>query len=170
MNKIILVDSMDNAVGRIEKTRAHQGKGRRHRAFTAILKNDKGEVLLTRRSLKKALWPNFWDLSFSSHPWAGERLKTACQRRAKQELGIDVKRFKEVLSYEYHRRWRKLLSEWEINHILLAEYNGGLKVNSNEISEWKWMGWKKVLVWIKKKPEDWAPWVKIALEKGLKKL
>ena len=165
MKYLILINKKDQEISRVSKIEAHLGKGKRHRAFTAILKKDKGEVLLTRRSLKKPLWPTFWDLSFSSHPWAGEELKAACQRRARQELGIGVKGFKEVLSYEYHKRWSELFSEWEINHILLAGYNGRLKVNQEEISEWKWMEWEKALAWIKKEPEVWAPWAKIIIKK-----
>jgi len=165
MKKLILVNQKDQKIGEAGKIEAHLGKGKRHRAFTAILKNDQGEILMTKRSLKKPLWPTFWDFSFSSHPWVDEELEVACQRRAKQELGIKVKGFKELLFYQYHKRWSELFSEWEINHVLLAGYSGKLKPNPEEISEWKWLEWDQVLAWVKKEPRIMAPWVVIAIKK-----
>lgn len=167
MKKLILVDENDQKIGRLGKMEAHLGRGRRHRAFTAILKNNNNEILLCKRSLKKPLWPAYWDLSFSSHPWVGETLEQACERRAGEELRIEIEieKVKIIISYEYHKKWNEVFSEWEINHILLARYNGELKSNPDEISEWKWMEWDKAVEWIKKNPKIIAPWVKIAVEK-----
>ncbi len=57
---LILVDAHDNQVGLGRKIDVHLGDGQRHRAFTAILINDKKQILMVQRSLKKPLWPTFW--------------------------------------------------------------------------------------------------------------
>jgi isopentenyl-diphosphate Delta-isomerase len=165
MKNLILVNKNDKQIGQIRKLEAHLNDGQLHRAFTAILQNDKDEILLTQRSLKKPLWPTFWDGSFSSHPWDGEALEIACSRRAYEELGIKVNNFKKLFSYEYHIRWNEIFSEYEINHILLGKYNGSLKLNSEEISNYKWLSWQQVLDWIKKEPEIMASWWAMAVEK-----
>jgi len=162
---LTVVTKGDIEVGAVDKLQAHLGKGTLHRAFTAILVNDKKEILLTKRALQKPLWPTYWDGSFSSHPWVGESLEAACERRAKEELGIEVAGFKDLFSYYYQVRWNSLFSEHEINHILLSRYNGELKPDREEVSEWKWLSWEKVTDWVKKEPEVMAPWWIMAVEK-----
>jgi isopentenyl-diphosphate delta-isomerase len=160
--KLILVDHQDRPVGEIGKLEAHLGMGQRHRAFTAILRNDKDEVLLTKRSLKKPLWPTFWDLSFSSHPWVGESIEQACKRRAQEELGIKVSGFKRLFNYDYQVSWSDLFSECELNHILLADFSGTVVNNPEEISDWQWVKWGKCIA-EKRNPDFFAPWVTKAL-------
>ena len=50
---VILVDKNDNPIGLEEKVKCHLPNGKLHRAFTALLFNKKGELLLTRRSQTK---------------------------------------------------------------------------------------------------------------------
>lgn len=181
MKYLILIDKNDRRTGEVGKIEAHLGRGRRHRAFTAILRNKNGEILTTRRSLKKPLWPTFWDVSFSSHPWVGESLEEACVRRAKEELGIKIEKVKRLFKYEYHRRWSEAFSEYEINHILLVEYNGKLELNPEEISECKWLKicdlkdeiFRQCSIpkdgqagQVGKKAEIFAPWAQIAMSNG----
>ena len=139
------------------------------REFSAggIVFNKKGEVLLTKRSLKKPLWPTYWDLSFSSHPWVGENLEEAGRRRAKEELGIKVKGFKDLFSYNYQSGWSDLFSEHEVNHILLATYTyaGVIKPNLDEIGEFFWLGWEQIEPWVNEHHNQVAPWVTLSLRK-----
>lgn len=160
--KLILVNQQDKPIGETDKLAAHLGKGKRHRAFTAILQNKQGKILLTHRSLKKPLWPTFWDFSFSSHPWVGESLEVAACRRGQEELGIIVTGFRDLLAYEYHAQWSKVFSEWEINHILLGQFAGKLKPDHEEISDFQWLSWGKAVEWLKTNREEVAPWTLLA--------
>ncbi|PIP52739.1 isopentenyl-diphosphate delta-isomerase, partial [Candidatus Beckwithbacteria bacterium CG23_combo_of_CG06-09_8_20_14_all_34_8] len=107
---IILVNHKDEAIGETTIINSHLGEAKLHRAYTVILRNNKGEILLTKRSLKKPLWPTYWDGSFSSHPRVGETLEQSCERRAKEELGIEVKDFKDLFNYSYHIKWNTVFS------------------------------------------------------------
>jgi isopentenyldiphosphate isomerase len=51
--KVVLVDKKDNKIGLEEKTKAHLKQGKLHRAFMVFILNEKGEILLQRRSEKK---------------------------------------------------------------------------------------------------------------------
>jgi isopentenyl-diphosphate delta-isomerase len=156
--KLILVDLKDQSIGKASKLDVHLGKGTLHRAFTTIIQNEKNEFLLTKRSLKKPLWPTYWDLSFSSHPWEDEDLKTACLRRAKEELGISLDDCKEISSYHYQISWSDIFAEHEINHILHTKYYGNLNLNPEEISDYKWLTFDKLQTFLKDN-EYIAPWV-----------
>ena len=52
MEKVILVDEQDKAIGAMDKMEAHR-RGILHRAFSILIFNSKGEVLLQKRSKNK---------------------------------------------------------------------------------------------------------------------
>ena len=58
---LILVDENDNPIGLEEKVKCHLPNGKLHRAFTALLFDNDGKLVLTRRSPSKMLWPGDWD-------------------------------------------------------------------------------------------------------------
>ena len=47
-------------------------KGYWHRAVYAFIIDDKGNVLLQKRSASKKLWPNLWDVTVGGHVDSGE--------------------------------------------------------------------------------------------------
>ena len=52
---VILVDGNDNPIGKEEKVKCHLPDGKLHRAFTALIFNKEGKLLLTKRSDSKML-------------------------------------------------------------------------------------------------------------------
>ena len=65
-------------------------KGLWHRAVYGFIFNNKGDVLLQKRSANKKLWPNLWDVTAGGHVLAGEFGSQALIREIREELGIDV--------------------------------------------------------------------------------
>lgn len=65
-------------------------KGLWHRAVYAFIIDDKGNVLLQKRSRNKKLWPNLWDVTVGGHVASGEFGRQALIREAKEEIGIEV--------------------------------------------------------------------------------
>jgi len=166
MNKnLILINQGDSQIGETDIVDAHLYDGKLHRAFTAILQNKKGEILLAKRSLKKPLWPTYWDGSFSSHPRVGETLEAACERRVFEELGVKAYNFKNLFSYTYHIKWNVVFSEWEINHILIADYDSvDLEPDPDEVSEYQWMAWEEAIKFSMDKYNQVAPWWVLAVK------
>jgi hypothetical protein len=81
--QIIVVDEDDNVIGEEDKEKCHDGDGILHRAFLAMVFNRAGELLLTRRSMSKKLWPQYWDGTVASHTVRGEDYEQASRRRLK---------------------------------------------------------------------------------------
>ena len=50
---VILVDQNDNPIGKEDKVKCHLPNGKLHRAFTALIFNGEGKLLLTKRSESK---------------------------------------------------------------------------------------------------------------------
>ena len=95
---VIQVNENDTVVGPVSKVQAHRGAGTYHRAFSLLLFNTKGEMLLQQRSSDKVTFPNVWATLAASHPLQKEEemeeseamgVKRAAVRKLEQELGID---------------------------------------------------------------------------------
>ena len=85
-DSLILVDAADRAVGQLSKSRCHEGKGVLHRAFSLLIFNAAGDLLIQQRSPAKRLWPMYWSNSCCSHPRSGEDMESATRRRLREEL------------------------------------------------------------------------------------
>lgn len=59
MDQVILVDADDNEIGTMEKMEAHR-KGALHRAFSVLVFNSKGEMLLQKRAKNKYHSAGLW--------------------------------------------------------------------------------------------------------------
>ncbi len=58
---VILVDENDKKIGIEEKVKSHLPNGKLHRAFTALIFDKNGKLVLTKRTSSKMLWPGEWD-------------------------------------------------------------------------------------------------------------
>lgn len=161
---LILVDKNDNPIGLEEKMKCHLPNGKLHRAFTALLFDKEGKLVLTRRSPSKMLWPGDWDGTVASHPRKNETYISSAERRMPEEIGISCK-FDYLFKFEYHVPYKNIGSENEICGTLLGLIENSCKFNlvENEISEIKWISPKQLMDELQKNPEIYCPWMIIAL-------
>ena len=78
--------------GKVESREKCHKEGLWHNAVALFIINSKGQVLLQKRSSKKKLWPNMWDITGGGHVLAGEFGFQAIIREMKEELGIDLEK------------------------------------------------------------------------------
>ncbi len=136
---LILVDAADRAVGWSSKTRCHEGRGLLHRAFSVLIFNGSGELLIQQRAPSKRLWPLYWSNSCCSHPRAGETVETAAQRRLREELGVNCDlRF--LFKFEYQAQFDPTGAEHELCSVFIGQCTQPVKINHDEISAWRWIG------------------------------
>ena len=64
----ILVDENDNILGKDSKINCHINEGKLHRAFSVLLFNTSGELLIQKRAKEKITFPSIWANSCCSHP------------------------------------------------------------------------------------------------------
>lgn len=162
MEHVILVDKDDNAVGIMEKMEAHQ-KGLLHRAFSILIFNAKGEMLLQKRSKKKYHSGGLWTNACCSHPYPAEAMEDAVHRKLIQEMGIDVTpRF--AYTFIYKTNLDKNLIEHELDHVFIGNFNGTPTINKDEVEDWKFIDLKSLRNDIAQNPEDYTYWFKLILE------
>ncbi len=161
---VILVDENDNPIGSEEKVRCHLPNGKLHRAFTALLFDKNGRLVLTRRAKEKMLWPEDWDGTVASHPREGETYTSSAERRMPEEVGISCK-MDYLMKFEYHVPYKNIGSENEICGTLIGivDESTKFKMIEGEIDEIKWISASELLSEIKNNPKIYCPWMLIAL-------
>ena len=162
---VILVDENDNPIGTEEKVKCHLPNGKLHRAFTALLFDKNGRLVLTRRAKGKMLWPEDWDGTFASHPRESETYVSSGERRMPEELGIEGK-LDYLHKFEYHVPYKDVGSENEVCGTLIGviDEDTELKEIEGEIDEIKWISAEELMSEIKTNPKIYCPWMLIALD------
>ena len=164
MEYLILVDNNDKQTGTEEKVKCHLPNGKLHRAFTILLFNNDGKLLLTQRSMSKMLWPGDWDGTVASHPRQSETYVSSAERRLPEELGVSCK-LDYLFKFEYHVPYKNIGSENEVCGTLIGilDDTSKIKLVEDEISAIKWVTLEELLSEIRKTPRIFCPWMLVAL-------
>jgi len=163
-NLLIIVNEDDEILDHKSKAECHRSEGLLHRAFSVFIFNDKGELLLQRRSQKKQLWPGVWSNTCCSHPGKGELIKAAAEKRLKTEMGFSCP-LKFVGKLQYQADYESFAAENEITYVFIGRYDGQVKPNTKEVSEIKWLGLKKLKQELKDNLHQYSPWLKKIIKK-----
>jgi isopentenyl-diphosphate Delta-isomerase len=161
MESVILVDVNDNQVGTMEKMEAHHS-GALHRAFSILLFNSKGEMLIQKRAGSKYHSGGLWTNACCSHPKPGERIEDATRSRLKHEMGIDLQT---SFSYKfiYRAELNSNLVEHELDHVFTGIFDGRPKVNPEEVEDWKFININDLKKDVQANPQNYTPWFRIIL-------
>ena len=165
---VILVDEQDNEIGQLEKMEAHR-LGLLHRAFSIILINHKGEMLLQQRAAHKYHSPLLWTNTCCSHQRPGESCLGAAQRRLIEEMGMEVE-LSESFSFLYKAKLDQGLTEHELDHVFFGYTNQNPVINTEEVAAYKWISMEALLQDLDRSPEAYTEWFKILLNQHLEKI
>lgn len=157
---LILVDAADRVVGRLSKSRCHDGKGVLHRAFSLLIFNTAGELLIQQRSASKRLWPLYWSNSCCSHPRSGEAMEAATQRRLREELGIACP-LHFLFKFQYQAQFDAMGSEHELCSVFIGTCSEEIMADPNEISAWRWVDPAELQSRLTSPGIKFTPWFKM---------
>jgi isopentenyl-diphosphate Delta-isomerase len=135
---LILVDETDRRLGHMSKDLCHEGRGVLHRAFSLLIFNGRGELLVQQRAPTKRLWPLYWSNSCCSHPRRAETMGSATQRRLAEELGVSCD-LKFLFKFQYHAQFDATGAEHELCSVFIGQCREPLQINRDEISAWEWV-------------------------------
>lgn len=161
---LILVNSDDQPVGKLDKSACHDGDGVLHRAFSLFVFNGRGELLLQQRAAGKRLWPSYWSNSCCSHPRAGEDMETAVARRLEQELGLSAE-LHYIYKFEYVAPYQDLGTEHELCWVYVGFTGHEPVINTTEISDWRWVPPAVLTRELAQRGDDYTPWLKLEWER-----
>jgi len=136
---LILVDPADREIGHLDRAQCHAGPGILHRAFSLLIFNPAGELLLQQRAASKRLWPLYWSNSVCSHPRRGESMQSAIHRRLLEELGI-VCALHFLFKFQYQAQFDATGSENELCSVFIGRCKSPVTANRDEIHATRWTG------------------------------
>jgi isopentenyl-diphosphate Delta-isomerase len=157
---LILVDEADREVGHLSKAECHHGRGVLHRAFSLLVFNGDGELLLQQRAASKRLWPLYWSNSCCSHPRRAESMETAIHRRLREELGVRCP-LQFLFKFQYQAQFDAAGGEQELCSVFIGRCTEPLEINRNEIHAWRWIAPEALQAELAGGAEKFTPWFKL---------
>jgi isopentenyl-diphosphate delta-isomerase len=158
--EVILVSAQDEETGVMEKMEAHQ-KGLLHRAFSVFIFDKNGRMLLQQRAAQKYHGGLLWTNACCSHPFPGERVEDAAQRRLQEELGFTIP-LEKAFSFTYKAEVENDLIEHEFDHVFVGEYEGEIHLNKEEVAAVAYHGMDDVKKLLEDRPAFFTTWFRIA--------
>ncbi len=165
---VVLIDEQDNELGLMEKQQAHVA-GLLHRAFSVFVFNPKGELLLQQRATDKYHSPGLWTNTCCSHPRENETYLEAAHRRLQEEMGFDCE-LEPKFHFIYKAQLGEKLFEYELDHVFTGQYDGEIKINKEEVGNFKWISLEELMANMDSNPEKYTIWFRIIFDEYLTKL
>lgn len=162
IHPVELVEPDGSTTGESTVEVAHRSPGLLHRAFSVLLVDGDGRLLLQRRAAVKTRFALRWANACCGHPRPGEPVAHAAERRLIEELGVDSVSLTEVGIHVY--RASDPASgrvEHEYDHVLVGEVGDGLavSVDPDEVAEVRWVHPALLAADVAVNPSAYAPWL-----------
>jgi len=158
-----LVDDAGVEIGQSTVEDAHRSPdGRLHRAFSILLADPEGRLLLQRRSASKTRFPLRWANTCCGHPAPGVAVPEAAATRLAEELGIHGVDLTEVGVYRYRADDPTTgRIEHEYDHVLLGQVPATIEAKPDpaEVAEVRWVAPGELRVALRTAPDTYAPWL-----------
>ena len=157
-----VVNDRDEVIGQERRSEVHR-LGLQHRAVHVLIFNQRGEVFLQKRSMKKDRQPGLWDSSSSGHLDHGEDYDACAVRELREELGLAVtqplQRLFKIDACEE--------TDQEFVWIYRCASEGPFDLNAEEIDRGDWFAPEFVTRWMLERPQNFATalllvWKKLA--------
>jgi isopentenyl-diphosphate delta-isomerase type 1 len=156
---VILLDGHGRAIGERAKATVHGADTPLHLAFSCYAVDDAGRVLLAQRAWSKATFPGAWSNACCGHPQLGETLRSAVERRVREELGLAVERLAVALpEFTYRATAGDGLVEHERCPVLIAEVKGTPSPRPAEVEALEWLDWGDLVARARRLPHTLSPW------------
>jgi isopentenyl-diphosphate delta-isomerase len=157
-----LVDGDGSAVGVSTVDEVHRAPGRLHRAFSVVLVDADGKVLLQQRAAVKTRFALRWANACCGHPRPGEAVTDAAAQRLREEVGVSDVRLAEVGVHVYKATDPDSgRVEHEYDHVLLGTFTPEhpLTPDPEEVAAVAWLPLDRLDEDLDRAPQMYAPWL-----------
>ena len=159
---IPLSDTHGNVIGYEEKMEVHR-KGLLHLAFSVLVFNPAGELLLQKRAAHKYHSPSLWTNTCCGHPYPGEELPAAASRRLTEEMGFSCE-LTHRFTFHYTADFSNGLSENEIDSVFFGRHQGAVLPDPEEVAGYRWATLEDIRAEAGEMPENFTVWFRKILE------
>jgi isopentenyl-diphosphate Delta-isomerase len=155
---IVLVDADDRIIGMGGKLETHR-RGVLHRAFSVIVWNSAGSLLLQKRATRKYHSGGLWTNACCGHPRPKEDIGTAAHRRLKEEMGFTCK-LSRLGTITYRAELDRGMVEHELVHVFRGFYDGAVAPHPDEAEDYRWLSLADVRADMGSRPERYSAWLR----------
>jgi isopentenyl-diphosphate delta-isomerase type 1 len=125
-----IINAEGDTIGIRSRSEIHGNPSLMHKVVHVLVFNDKGELLLQKRSMNKDVAPGMWDTSVGGHVAPGEDIIDAAKREMKEELGVLPNNLQQIYSFVYK-------NDYEIELVFSYKFihNGPFPFDKEEIDD-----------------------------------
>jgi isopentenyl-diphosphate Delta-isomerase len=157
-----LVDAEGAALGVATVAEAHTAPGLLHRAFSVLLVDPDGRLLLQQRAAGKTRFALRWANACCGHPVPGEPVVDAAARRLAEELGLRSVDLAPIGVYVYRAPdpiTRRV--EHEYDHVLLGHVPAepAVRPDPSEVAALRWADPSRLADEMVAAAWSYAPWL-----------
>ncbi|MEV6774577.1 isopentenyl-diphosphate Delta-isomerase [Nocardia sp. NPDC051030] len=155
-----LVDERGRASGSLPVAAAHTAPGQLHRAFSVLLFDADGLVLLQQRAAVKTRFPLLWTNTCCGHPAPGQSVAEAAGIRLTEELGISAE-LTEIGTFTYQAADPATgRVEYEFDHVLIGHLVGvAPQPDPDEVADIDWVDPETLAEKVAAEPARYTPWL-----------
>ena len=157
-----LVSADGDPVGATTVAHAHQWPGVLHRAFSVMLTDSDGRILIQRRAAAKTRFALRWANACCGHPAPGEAVEPAAARRLAEELGLGSVALSRAGIHVY-RAGDSVTGrvEHEYDHVLIGRIPADTPLHPDpaEVAELRWVDPDDLRADLADTPTSYAPWL-----------
>ena len=157
-----LVDGAGAATGSCTVAEAHTAPGRLHRAFSVMLLDDLGRVLVQQRAAEKTRFALRWANACCGHPAPGQTVFDAAAQRLVEEIGMHGVTLHQAGVYLYRAEDPQTgRVEHEYDHVLVGRVpaDPGLRLDPAEVAGVRWLVPDRLRVDLVDSPDRYSPWL-----------
>ncbi|BDU06086.1 isopentenyl-diphosphate Delta-isomerase [Nocardia cyriacigeorgica] len=163
--EVELVDDAGRAVGSCQVAQAHRSPGLLHRAFSVLLFDRRGHVLLQQRAQIKTRFPGRWANTCCGHPAPGESVIDAANVRMLEEMGLRAT-LSEAGVFRYQAEdpdTGRVEHEWD--HVLIGRLDDATPhPHPAEVADYAWVDPSELRTALAANPQRYSPWLSGVLE------
>ncbi|GAA1881197.1 isopentenyl-diphosphate Delta-isomerase [Asanoa iriomotensis] len=157
-----LVDADGVAIGSCTVAEAHAAPGRLHRAFSVVLLDDRGRVLVQQRAAVKTRFAGRWANACCGHPAPGQSVHDAAARRLIEELGVEGVPLHAAGVYPYRAEDpRTGRVEHEYDHVVIGRVPADLplRLDPAEVADVRLVPAERLRADLAEHPDRYSPWL-----------
>jgi isopentenyl-diphosphate delta-isomerase len=160
--EVILVDAKDRELGTAPKLAVHE-RGDLHRAFSILIHDGAGNLLLQKRHADKYHSGGLWTNACCGHPRPGETTLAAAVRRLEEEMGFTCP-LAPMGALIYRADVGGGLIEHELVHLFSGRYEGPIHPDPREAEDYAWRPLRDVRREALASPDRFTVWFRRYLQ------
>lgn len=148
------VDEKNQIVGSISRKTAHESGDMYYRTIYVVIKNERNEILIEKRSGTKDLYPNCWDISVGGHVDFGKSYEETAVREVKEEMGLEISEEDLIFRGEVLVRLPRSKEYFHVYEYRLKRKDKIVSAET-EIAETRWMAMNEIKKSMVDKTMEW---------------